>query len=312
MVQETLTGSQVAALVRAQPFYKQLQAELRRNGGDIDPEHSKRGYSHFVEALPAMRVLRFPEAAPDGVPQSLAIAARVFAVWFEHDYDFLPGREHGFREYFNGRSLRLLFDRLAEVSGAATRDGEQQADAYLQLVQVVEIRDTLRWVAPGRLLAPASYILKREETLCGPVYFLRHVLERDDQGMILSTGDVDARRGYGDLGMALEHIRELNRHAVQEAYWQLRQLAPASSAIRVEELHTFGERDRQLSFVVVEPNGKQHEITLLASRIFEMPLEDVPGKPGMFALRARDLGKQACLALGDLLLTRLSRATNSG
>ena len=217
MTHETLTGSQVAALVRPQFFYKQLQAELRRNEGDIDPEHSKRGYSHFVEALPAMRVLRFLEAAPDGISESLVMAARVFAVWFEHDYDFLPEREHGFREYFKGRPLRFLFERLAEVSGAATRDGEQQADAYLQLVQVVETGDTLRWIAPERLPAPASYILKREQTLCGPVYFLRHVLERDDQGTVLFTEDVDARMGYRDLGLALEHIHDLNRQTVQEA-----------------------------------------------------------------------------------------------
>ena len=216
MTHETLTGSQVAALVRPQPFYKQLRAELRRNEGDIDPKHSKRGYSHFIEALPAMRVLRFLEAAPDGVPEGLAVAARVFAVWYEHDYDFLPGREHGFREYFKGRPLRFLFDRLAEVSRAATRDGEQQADAYLQLVHVVETCDTLRWVVPEQVPAPAAYVLMREQTTCGPVYFLRHVLERDGQDTILSTGDVDARMGYGDLGIALEHIQTLNTHTVQE------------------------------------------------------------------------------------------------
>ena len=217
MTHETLTGSQVAALVRPQPFYKQLVAELRHFEGDIDPQHSKRGYSHFIEALPAMRVLRFLEAAPDGVPENLAVAARVFAVWYEHDYDFQPGREHGFREYFKGHPLRFLFDRLAEVSGVATRDGEQQADAYLQLVQVVETGDTLRWIAPERLPAPASSILKREGTLCGPVYFLKRVLERDEQGTILSSEDVDDRMGYGDLGMALEHIHTLNTQAVQEA-----------------------------------------------------------------------------------------------
>ena len=216
MTQDSLTGSQVAALVRPQPFYKQLLTELRRNEGDIDPKHSKRGYSHFIEALPAMRVLRFLEAAPDGVPESLAVAARVFAVWYEHDYDFLLGREHGFREYFKGRPLRFLFDRLAEVSRAATRDGEQQADAYLHLVRVVETGDTLRWIAPERLPAPASYVLKREGTLCGPVYFLSHVLERNEQGTILSSEGVDARMGYGDLGMALEHMHTLNTHTVQE------------------------------------------------------------------------------------------------
>jgi len=215
MTHDALTGSQVAALVRPQPFYKQLQAELRRNEGDIDPQHSKRGYSHFIEALPAMRVLRFLEAAPDGVPESLAVAARVFAVWYEHDYDFLPGREHGFREYFKGRPLRFLFDRLAEVSCAATRDGEQQADAYLHLVHVVETGDTLRWLAPERLPAPAASILKREGTLCGPIYFLSHVLERDEQDTILSTDDVDVHI-YGDLGMALEHLHTLNKQTVQE------------------------------------------------------------------------------------------------
>jgi len=334
MTQDSLTGKQVAALVRLQPFYKELRAELRRNEGDIDPEHSKRGYSHFIEALPAMRVLRSLEAAPDGAPESLVVAARVFAVWYEHDYDFLPRREHGFREYFKGRPLRFLFDRLAEVSGAATRDGEQQADAYLQLVHVVETGDTLRWIAPERLPAPASYILKRDYPTDGPVHCIRHVLERDGQDTILSSEEVDAFmgysdlsmtlmsqmpqapatvwrafRGYNDLAMALEHVRILNGHAVQEAYWHLHQLVTPESTIRVDELHVFGECDRLLTFVVVRPNGTQHDIDVVASRIFEMPLEEVPGKPGVFALRARDLGKQTGLTLGEILLLRLSRRT---
>ncbi|MGH2496530.1 MAG: hypothetical protein ACRDIV_17670 [Ktedonobacteraceae bacterium] len=310
MTHEMLTGSQVAALVRVQPFYKQLQAELRRNEGDIDPEHRKRGYSHFVDALPAMRVLRFLETAPEGVPENLAVAARVFSVWFEHDYDFLPEREHGFREYFNRHPLRFVCDRLAEVSSVATRDGEQQADAYLQLVQIVKTGGTLRWIAPEQLPTPVSYILTREHTTCGPVYFLRYVLERDDQGAILSTGDVDARLGYGDLGMALDHIHVLNRQSVQEAYQHLRQLVMLGSSIRVEELHVFSEHDRLLSFVVVGSDGERHDINVQASCIFEMPLEAVPGHPSVYALRVRDLEKQAGFALAEILSTRLSRRTD--
>ena len=77
----------------------------------------------------------------------------------------------------------------------------------------------------------------------------------------------------------------------KEAYQRLRQLAPAGSIIQVSESHTFGERDRMLSFAVVGPKEKLQDINVLASRIFDMPLEEVPEQPGVCAVRARDTGK---------------------
>ena len=77
----------------------------------------------------------------------------------------------------------------------------------------------------------------------------------------------------------------------QEAYRLLRQLAPAGSIIQVSEPHIFGERDRLLSFAVVCSNERLQDINALASRIFDMPLEEVPERPGVYAARARDTGK---------------------
>lgn len=77
----------------------------------------------------------------------------------------------------------------------------------------------------------------------------------------------------------------------QEAYRLLRQLAPAGSIIQVDEPHIIGERDRLLSFAVVCSNERLQDINALASRIFDMPLEEVPERPGMYAVRARDTGK---------------------
>lgn len=78
----------------------------------------------------------------------------------------------------------------------------------------------------------------------------------------------------------------------KEAYQQLRQLAPAGSIIQVSEPRIFGERDRLLSFAVVCSNERLQDINALASRIFDMPVEEVSEQPGVYAVRARDTGKQ--------------------
>ena len=77
----------------------------------------------------------------------------------------------------------------------------------------------------------------------------------------------------------------------KEAYQQLRLLALAGSIIQVSEPHIFGERDRLLSFAVVGPDEKLQDINAPLSRIFEMPLEEVPEHPEMCAVRARGTGK---------------------
>jgi len=77
----------------------------------------------------------------------------------------------------------------------------------------------------------------------------------------------------------------------KEAYRLLRQLAHVGSIIEVSEPHIFGERDRLLSFALVGPDGRLQDINALASRIFEMPLEEVPEQPGVYAVRAKDTGK---------------------
>ncbi|MGH2496533.1 MAG: hypothetical protein ACRDIV_17685 [Ktedonobacteraceae bacterium] len=93
----------------------------------------------------------------------------------------------------------------------------------------------------------------------------------------------------------------------KEAYQQLRQLAHVGSIIQVGEPHTVGERDRLLSFAVVGPDEKLQNINILASRIFDMPLEEVPEHPGVYALRARDTGKQPGRSFVAILSFKLYR-----
>jgi hypothetical protein len=96
----------------------------------------------------------------------------------------------------------------------------------------------------------------------------------------------------------------------KEAYQRLRALAHAGSTIQVGEPHTFGPRNRLLSFVAIAPGGKPQEINHLVSRIWDMPFLDIPGQPNKQALHAWDTGNEAGLAIvGQISLKMYQRHT---
>lgn len=94
----------------------------------------------------------------------------------------------------------------------------------------------------------------------------------------------------GDIVRSTTSLREGVAPALprtkNEALALLRPQLHSNATVYVEQVHSFGQRDRLLSFALESGVSIDHLVT----RLLELPLEQVPGQPGRWACRARDTG----------------------